>query len=339
MAGNRSSLHREAFTLVELLVVIAIIGILIGLLLPAVQTAREAARRLSCGNNLKQIGLAAQTYHNSKNQFPNTLIGPTKAGPVGNPKSGPALPSNWGAGAIILPFLEELALFERVLPEGEPSQRDPSPPSLPTLAEKPELGQLVSVYLCPSSALRSQNPFFAEYGTTNYLPSNQATGQETVSSETAGVVDYRYETVRVNMITDGTTKTILWAERSGNQLGTDEHAGVWAGYARSSLVRQTNASAHGRGVWPPNTRVNISTWPANDPGCRRHAWSSKHFGGIQVVMCDGSVTFINEGIDSSPSGMCDMPDGPYGIDTVPEASRGRAYQNLWIRDDGFPNTL
>jgi prepilin-type N-terminal cleavage/methylation domain-containing protein len=326
--------HRAAFTLVELLVVIAIIGTLVGMLLPAVQSSREAARRLSCGNNLKQIGLAVIQYHDAKQHYPNTMIGPEVGGPSGDPKSGPALAANWGAGALILPFLEETILFTRILPDGEPSQLDPTPPPLPSLAEKPELGQSLNCYLCPSSVMQGGNPFFANYGTTNYLPSHEVTGKYMGAKETKGVIDGRYETVNLKMLTDGLSQTILWSERSGSDINSNEHAGAWAGYPRAIALSPTNASVHGRGAWPPNTRVNISPWPPNDPNCRRHAWTSRHPGGIQAVMCDGAVMFIEDSIDSSSAGLCDHADGG-GIDTVPESMRGRAFQNLWLRNDGY----
>src|SRR5512147_2313581 len=98
---------RRAFTLIELLVVIAIIGVLIALLLPAVQAAREAARRSQCVNNLKQIGLAMHNYHSARNAFP---LGSAK-----NPKNWPGdsdlIWSGWSAHAMMLPYLEQQALF------------------------------------------------------------------------------------------------------------------------------------------------------------------------------------------------------------------------------------
>ncbi|MFI4873933.1 MAG: DUF1559 domain-containing protein, partial [Blastopirellula sp. JB062] len=111
---HRNRLHRSGFTLVELLVVIAIIGVLIGLLLPAVQQAREAARRIQCVNNLKQFGLAMHNYHDTHKTFASGSISP-----ISNPAS-----SNWckessrntgGASwtILILPFLEQNNLHER----------------------------------------------------------------------------------------------------------------------------------------------------------------------------------------------------------------------------------
>ena len=311
---------RDAFTLIELLVVIAIIGVLVGLLLPAVQQAREAARRMSCANNLKQISLSVLQYETSQQHFPDTLVGPHNQ-------------PCWGAGSLILPYLEQLPLFNRILPNGEPSQKDSSPPQLSTIAAQPELGKSLPAYLCPSSLLVGGNPFFSDYGTTNYLPSNEATGRVVVHNADTG--ELRTETVSMRMLTDGTSKTIMWSERSGDRVGTDEHAGVWAGYPRP-MSRQTNASVHGRGLWPPNTRKNISSG-YSDSACRRHAWSSRHPGGIQVAMCDGSVSFIEENIESATSGVCSSSTN-FGINVITSSHRGRVFQNLWLRDDGYVTT-
>ena len=111
--------HRSGFTLVELLVVIAIIGVLVGLLLPAVQAAREAARRMSCSNNLRQVGLAAQNYHSAYQRFPAGYVShPTRDGSA--PASVMMDPVTWDAGpgwgwaAGLLPFAEGNAVAENL---------------------------------------------------------------------------------------------------------------------------------------------------------------------------------------------------------------------------------
>ncbi len=96
----RSNSFRRGFTLVELLVVIAIIGVLVALLLPAVQAAREAARRMQCVNNLKQLGLATHNYHDTYQTFPSGYIRTSNA-------------QGWGWGALTLPFIEQVPLSQR----------------------------------------------------------------------------------------------------------------------------------------------------------------------------------------------------------------------------------
>jgi len=139
--------HRAAFTLVELLVVIAIIGVMVGLLLPAVQAAREAARRMQCGDRLKQIGLAMHNYHSVYNRFPTGYYSfPTTSGMGPSAvrmdswtwDAGPG----WGWAAAILPFMEQAALYERIRtdrPLWDPIHIDAIQTKLP-------------VYLCPSAA-------------------------------------------------------------------------------------------------------------------------------------------------------------------------------------------
>src|ERR1700712_2295589 len=109
MAANHSQ-DRRAFTLVELLVVIAIIGVLVALLLPAIQAAREAARRSQCKNNLKQIGLALHNFESARRSFPPGFTSTPKNNVVNAEGTGPG----WGWGAHILPYLEESSLFQQI---------------------------------------------------------------------------------------------------------------------------------------------------------------------------------------------------------------------------------
>src|SRR6187431_1839409 len=103
----KPSSPRRAFTLVELLVVIAIIGVLVALLLPAVQAAREAARRMQCTNNLKQLGLAVHNYHDTNNVFPPQMMNINTSND-----------RRWGWGAVTLPYIEQGALYQQLNPDG-----------------------------------------------------------------------------------------------------------------------------------------------------------------------------------------------------------------------------
>ncbi len=154
---------RTAFTLVELLVVIAIIGVLVGLLLPAVQAAREAARRMQCGNRVKQIGLAMHNYHSAFNQFPTGYYShPTRdgSGPASlriDPVTWDAGPG-WGWGTMLLPFLEETAVAEQI--------RSERPIWDPLNAEVIEAR--LSSFLCPS-ATGGDDPFVVQDENANPL--------------------------------------------------------------------------------------------------------------------------------------------------------------------------
>jgi prepilin-type N-terminal cleavage/methylation domain-containing protein/prepilin-type processing-associated H-X9-DG protein len=246
---RRRPVRRDGFTLVELLVVIAIIGILVGLLLPAVQAAREAARRMQCSNNLKQVGLAIHNYHGAQGVFPSGYVsyvtrngnGPSWA--AIDPDTWDAAPG-WGWGALILPFLEQSVISES-LDYGR-SIWDPVNRSL--------IQTELAVYQCPSSSGPS-GPFTLRdatggalnrygapivVGRANYIASHgqescwgdcgsSATGlvftniytSETqmvrIDGDAGRVADgpfYRNSKVGFSRITDGTSSTVFISEHS-----------------------------------------------------------------------------------------------------------------------------
>jgi prepilin-type N-terminal cleavage/methylation domain-containing protein len=140
--------HRNAFTLIELLVVIAIIAVLIGLLVPAVQKVREAANRMSCSNNLKQLGTALHSYESSFGYFPKGQ-GPS------------ASAANWRV--LILPFIEQESVFKQV------NQSDTTDPASPVLSNL-----TLKTFNCPSMALETNKPVkpgWASFQSTQQIPS------------------------------------------------------------------------------------------------------------------------------------------------------------------------
>ncbi len=152
---NRVHLRARGFTLVELLVVIAIIGVMVGLLLPAVQAAREAARRMSCGNNFKQIGLGLHNYHAAYNQFPIHGSG-TKLSTSPNWWSNPTNSSNWRLSMLVglTPFVEQQALWEQI---SAPLDNNGGTPAIwPAMGPSPQIQAYrpwateVSTFRCPS---------------------------------------------------------------------------------------------------------------------------------------------------------------------------------------------
>src|SRR5262245_27818195 len=185
-----STRRRSGFTLIELLVVIAIIAVLIALRLPAVQAAREAARRSQCVNNLKQIGLAMHNYHSTTNSFPQ--------GASKNPKNGPGdsdlIWSSWSAQALMLPYLEQQALYSAanfswgINPFGDPCYQINSTVS----------NTILNSFMCPSDPNVGRpniNNYYASVGTTtDFMTANCWGGVNTACKPTGstGVFTYFY---------------------------------------------------------------------------------------------------------------------------------------------------
>ena len=200
---------KPGFTLIELLVVIAIIAVLIGLLLPAVQAAREAARRSQCTNNLKQIGLGLHNYHSTFEVFPQ--------GASKNPKNGPGdsdlIWSSWSAHSLLLPYLEQKPLYDAanfswgMNPFGDPCFRINS-----TIANT-----VVNGFLCPSdtnAARPNLNSYFASVGTTsNFMTVDCWGGVNTRCRPTGSTGPFTYfMAYGIRDIPDGTSNTVAFFE-------------------------------------------------------------------------------------------------------------------------------
>ena len=295
---------RTGFTLVELLVVIAIIGILVGLLLPAVQAAREAARRMQCSNNLKQLGLAAHNYHDAFKSFPLSEIFRTGSA------------STWGYGVFILPFIEQSALHTQLQPDGN---------ALPTLAARPLLLTTIPAYVCPSDVGSPLNSLFSGYPKSNYLANDEVFTAQYLPPLSGAPLSIRD-------ISDGTSNTIMIGERAlkitGDFLSV---GGVWAGRTPIGGAVQVI----GRGAWPPNTSYPTSLSQAigtpTDPLNKRTAWTSLHTGGVMTALCDGSVRFVSQNIDSLTAYSTAASTNGFNMIGV-----DRVWQNLYRRADGNP---
>jgi prepilin-type N-terminal cleavage/methylation domain-containing protein/prepilin-type processing-associated H-X9-DG protein len=274
---NRCRHHfrrRGAFTLVELLVVIAIIGILIGLLLPAVQKVREAAASISCKNNLKQIAIAFQTHHDAFQSFPtggwDWWYTPTYVN--GQPVIGEFQQAGWGFQ--ILPFIEG----DNVWKGGQATN------DLDRI--RVAVGTPNRLFLCPSRR-GPQTVVFSNPAYLDGIPTITALCDYAASNyEETGVVRYRYPT-RLADITDGTTNTLLVGDKRLNRrhLGraqNDDDVGYAAGFD-NDVVRYT--------IRPPAPDYNA---PTGDGDWR---FGSSHTGGFNATFCDGSVHFIHYSID------------------------------------------
>ena len=268
---------RRAFTLVELLVVIGIIGVLVALLLPAVQAAREAARRMQCSNNLRQLGVALQVYFDSYKVYP-----------PGGMSTGNEL--SWHP--LILPQLELQGLQDTF---------DFNAVGFPN-TERPGLTQ-VAVFLCPSGPASTQNslvsselvggiaPFSTHYyGIAGPLGMNGSLTPPVAYLETLGYarqgVIGRDSANRAQSIIDGLSNTLLIGEMAWSRANVFRTwlrgcSGNFCGGCKN-VVFPTNAQA-----WTSN----------NDTDLNNVSFGSMHPGGCQFVMCDGSVRFLNESVD------------------------------------------
>ena len=283
MIGYSKTSHR-GFSLVELVVVVAILGILIGLLLPAVQAARETARRSLCLDKLRQHGLAMHNYHVANRSFPSGFVWPDR--------------TMWSA--LVLPQLGEEALYS-TLEFGVPWDKDHS-------ANERACGTVVSVFRCPSAAVARHMDF---EGIPDRVPCTYlgcASGrivQESGSSRRAGDRDldgvlFRNSRIRIADITDGTSSTMIVGEalhrhdvlgfdHEGNHQGvdhwyfgsTDDLAGINASEAVGSTAIEINA------VKNPHLPIDE----------KELCFSSNHPGGVHIAFADGHATFISEQID------------------------------------------
>ena len=282
----RRRTNRRAFTLIELLVVIAIIAILIGLLLPAVQKVREAAARLSCTNNLKQIGLACHSYHDANQGFPAGYVA-TGAYVDGATDTTPG----WGWGAMILPYAEQGNLYTQ-FNLSQPVQNS-------TAIQTP-----VKMFICPSDIV-PPGPFAVTGATGNTVcmapPSSYAAccgGGVSTTAATGNGVFYRNSHTRLTDITDGTSSTVLVEERCfANVMGT------WVGAISGGYCNQGQYNPNavpgklGQGA---GDLVLIHAGTNNSPtGRNLDDASSKHLNGSNFLFADGSVHFIRNAASGS----------------------------------------
>jgi prepilin-type N-terminal cleavage/methylation domain-containing protein/prepilin-type processing-associated H-X9-DG protein len=298
----------RAFTLIELLVVIAIIAVMISLLLPAVQAAREAARRIQCTNNLKQIALALQSYHDQRGSFPTTTLrfkgDPTCIG--------------CGYGALytcrtqILPQIEQAPLYNAIN-----FSYLYSPYGMGDVVAVPinntVSGSLVASYVCPSD--RMGTPGISGYGagrTGMIVPDSNypaSAGTKVVLGNTwagnpglctAGAEEgamYEFRAVKLNEFTDGTSNTLLVGEMGRGQWGIG--MGDWFAGWCDSVQRLSSVGVNRRYVAPlplAEKMFEEANSPLTGPQSNL-GFGSYHPGGANFAFTDGSVRFIKETTD------------------------------------------
>lgn len=295
---SRKKAIRTGFTLIELLVVIAIIAVLIALLLPAVQQAREAARRSQCKNNLKQLGLALHNYHDTHNTFP-----------PGGFYAGTRLGNGLSFHIMILPFMDQANLYSQFLFE-KASWIDASKARVLGATIPPGL-------LCPSSSVTKSwdtNEKSAGNYTTHYLgitgpvgdtPVNPATNMryswEVASPTTTGGwsnegILLRGECKKIRDVTDGTSNTFLVGESSWDKNEQRYRSWLRGSWTNTALT-----------IYPGGNDIIVSTknirYQPNTNGGNNFTndmpFGSNHTGGVQMLMADGAVTFLSENIDNT----------------------------------------
>ncbi len=289
---QNTSSRKQAFTLIELLVVIAIIAVLVAILLPAVQQAREAARRSSCQNNLKQIGIALHNYHDVHKCFPPSFFSRSAATNSTGIKNGYIFygTPGYGWGYSILPFVEQGALFDKF---------DPNVTNVRVSTHQPDAQAVLTIFRCPSDIGPELNDQRASYATSNYTAnygSRNMTAQTTLSGGTEAWGYYMNSDTglfspnssrRIAEIRDGTSNTIMIGETVlAEFLGKQRRGSIWIGAPMGTGYTCNSMTLNGS----VDFRINGS-----NPG----AFSSFHKGGAQFVFADGSTHFLSENLDGT----------------------------------------
>jgi prepilin-type N-terminal cleavage/methylation domain-containing protein/prepilin-type processing-associated H-X9-DG protein len=340
---------RPGFTLIELLVVIAIIAILIALLLPAVQQAREAARRSQCKNNLHQWGLALHNYHDTYGVFVHRQGGTNGVSTNSNRDE---------AGGFIglLPYVDQAPLYNQISSGGTFNTSmgaeyyqgfGPSPTCCSGREGRyPPWRVQIPPMQCPSSQARRGNVF----GYTNYGFSMGDSSFDTRGGAMRGMFGWR-SSVRIADVTDGTSNTAMMGEFA---TGTDNREVRGLGIANNqgdqvldspitclATANQQEPGRYNAGVttisargerwcsgYPAHTAFN-TILPPNSPACTtgpsfwenqargQYPATSRHEGGVHVLLADGAVRFISENIDAGNSALPDARTlggrSPYGV--------------------------
>ncbi len=351
--------RRRGFTLVELLVVIAIIGVMVGLLLPAVQAAREAARRMSCSNNLRQLGIGLHNYHDTYGRLPpreGGTSGSADGGAVGNARRSN---HNRGSGfTLMLPFIEQSALYEQI---SNPSVFDgvayPAWGDTPSdTSVYPPWATDVATFLCPSSPqlkLVSSPRFglshyaFSGGDSSLFVTWNSPSSLNNARTRVRGPMGHRTN-FKLRDVLDGTSNTIVLGEMTTSIGGRAILGGVarnqGMGVVDSPITCFLRVDTVTRQYADTVATVSISRgqrWssgsasyllvntilPPNSPACTvtgnyqsvgLYPMTSRHPGGVHILLCDSAVRFVTDSIDtgnlSVPSpDVTGTTQSPYGV--------------------------
>ncbi len=335
----------KGFTLIELLVVIAIIAILIALLLPAVQQAREAARRTQCKNNIKQLGLALHNYHDVYGAF---IFGKGGTGWVA------ADSGNWGRLSGLpglLPYLDNAPLYNQISSGGVATSSNGTTNYPPFGPEPWKSGftpwrTQLAAFLCPSDSAPLQGSGNSSIAKTNYGFSNGDSISGSQNSRINRGMFAHSATFGIRDALDGSSNTILMAElvkANGSGLFKQGGTAIIAGVNTDPTLCLAALDPNDKNAFAPGTTMRNwsgDRWcdsntsmtgfntvlPPNSPRCSNDTWDgrwgvysaqSRHTGGVQVLLGDGSVRFISENIDSGNKSAADPGNSPgrspYGV--------------------------
>jgi prepilin-type N-terminal cleavage/methylation domain-containing protein/prepilin-type processing-associated H-X9-DG protein len=327
---ERTMRQRKGFTLVELLVVIAIIAILIGFLLPAVQKVRDAAARASCQNNLKQFGTAGHAYHDAYQRLPPAVMMPYAQANIDPLTGGAANPFGPNWAVLILPFIEQQALYLEANPGSYPGTANLANLASYNLSWRVVRGNSIKTFLCPADKGPGEpftdplgRPLEAGWARGNYacnggtadtdhhIRGDNAVNNPPYLGMSKGPVMSIDYGARLTDITDGTSTTFLFHEvRIG--VNSQDIRGTWAlGMPGASIVcagRDTNPTPNNRldnadevegcnGFWYPGigTRDGMGCRTGNPYGMASQA-RSLHTGGVNACFADGHVQFVRDSI-------------------------------------------
>ena len=289
----------RGFTLIELLVVIAIIGVLVGLLLPAVQQAREAARRMTCVNNLKQTGLAMHSYYDSNRQLPSGYISP---GTSAADPSASETAKGYAWGFVLLPYMEQSALFDSIDQTGE---------AVGTSNEAKAAEANLGSYRCPTDTAPVSFSVNNGSGTVDLPTSNYVAvlGWNNVTTEAGqgNGVFFRNSDIQFRDIRDGLSTTICVGERKhihdffdqGPYAANSTWYAAVPGVLRDAGMTMMPMMKEGPGSLVLGHVGQNGMMSGKTPNHTNHIvhFSSSHFGGVAFLLCDGSTHIIRDNID------------------------------------------